>query len=201
MKLLLKSLTLICAVLFISLFSGCGPEKVQPTTEPPSQPVPQEPTIEELRKPVAKDPGMFKAVTVLKKYGTKSKTYMSYEKYQKMSASGAMDPSWFYDQYDMNMNEKKHWIKVILGTSERAVQKDPRIAKIMAELPQLSISMEVKTPSGKIYLLSDMQGDGILDYAADSKKKSGGKVDIPLLDKMQEKYTWIIGIVKKHYKK
>jgi hypothetical protein len=178
---------------------GCGPtEKAQ--TEPQ---VPTGPGIEKLRKPVSKDATIYKAVEVIKDYGRLSKEYISYEKYQQLTKDQAgvtLDPDWFYDSYKLDMNEKDHWILVIFGSAKRAIARDPRIGKIMADLPEKSITVELKMPSGKKYLLSDAEADGILDFAKDANKKVT-KVDVQLLDKMQEKYTWILGLIKKHYKK
>ena len=42
---------------------------------------------------------------------------------------------------------------------------------------------------------------GVLDFAKDANEKKTARVDIQLLDQMQEKYTWILGLIKKHYKK
>ncbi len=198
----LKALTF--AGIFIGLLFvfGCGPtEKVQ--TEPQVV-TPKEPSIEELRKPVAKDASIYKALDVIKEYGRKSKDYISYEKYQqsiKDQANAALNPDWFYDSYKLNMNENDHWILVIFGTAQRAMARDPRIEKIMTDLPGKSITVELKMPSGKKYLLSDAEADGILDFAKDADEKKTTNVDIRLLDEMQEKYTWILGLIKKYYKK
>jgi hypothetical protein len=143
-------------------------------------------------------------VEVIKDYGRLSKKYMSYEKYQQLTkgqAAAALDPDWFYDSYKLNLNEKDHWMVVTFGTAKRAIARDPRIEKIMSGLPVKSITVELKMPSGKKYLLSDAEADGILDFAKDANEKKVTKVDVQLLDKMQEKYTWILGLIKKHYKK
>jgi hypothetical protein len=196
----LKTLTIVSIFICLMFVFGCGPtEKAQ--TEP--QVTPTQPGIEELRKPVSKDTTIYKTVAVIKDYGRLSKEYISYEKYQQLTkgqAGAAMDPDWFYDSYKLNMNEKDHWILVVFGTAKRAIARDPRIEKIMADLPGKSITVELKMPSGKKYLLSDAEADGILDFAKDANKKVT-KVDIQLLDRMQEKYTWILSLIKKHYKK
>lgn len=193
-----KALPIVSIVISLIFIIGCGPkEKAQ--TEPQV-----EPSIEELRKPVAKDTSIYKALEVIKEYGRKSKEYISYEKYQQLTkgqTNTALDPDWFYDTYKLNMNEKGHWILVIFGTAKRAMDQDPRIEKIMADLPEKSITVELKMPSGKKYLLSDADADGILDFAKNANEKKTTKVDIQLLDRMQEKYTWILGLIKKHYKK
>lgn len=201
MKITLKTLKIVSIMFGLMFVLGCGPtEKAQ--TEPLV--TPKEPSIEDLRKPVAKDASIYKAVEVIKEYGRKSKEYISYEKYQQLTkgqAGVALDPDWFYDSYKLDMNEKDHWILVIFGTAKRAMARDPRIGKIMADLPEKSITVELKMPSGKKYLLSDAEVDGILDFAKDADKKKVTKINVQLLDKMQEKYTWILGLIKKHYKK
>jgi hypothetical protein len=198
----LKTLIIVSIVIGLLFIIGCGPtEKAQ--TEPQVV-TPSEPGIEELRKPVAKDATIYKALEVIKDYGRKSKEYISYEKYQQLTkgqAGAALDPDWFYDSYKLDMNEKDHWILVIFGTAKRAMARDPRIEKIMAGLPEKSITVELKMPPGTKYLLSDAEADGILDFAKDANEKKTTKVDVQLLDKMQEKYTWILGLIKKHYKK
>jgi hypothetical protein len=70
----------------------------------------------------------------------------------------------------------------------------------MTDLPGKSIFMNLKTPSGRTFLLSDAEADGILDFVKDAKEKTVKKINIELLDKMQEKYTWIISIIKRNYK-
>ncbi len=202
MKITLKTLTIVSIVIGLMFIIGCGPtEKAQ--TEPQVV-TPREPGIEELRKPVTKDAAIYKALEVIKEYGRKSKEYISYEKYQQLTkgqAGAAVDPDWFYDSFKLNMNEKDHWILVTFGSAKRAIARDPRIEKIMEDLPEKSITVELKMPSGKKYLLSDAEADGILDFAKDAEEKKVTKINVQLLDKMQEKYTWILGLIKKHYKK
>lgn len=199
----IKKLLIIASIVFyIAVATGCGPGsqvKTEPTVVKPS-----EPTVEELRKPVAKDPTIYKAGAVIKEYGRLKKKHISYKKYQDLTkgqANAAMDPDWFYDSYILDLNEKNYWMNVTFGTSKKAVANDPRIQKIMSGLPEQSINIRMKTPRGKTYLLTDADADGVLDFAIDAAQKKVTKVDIQLLDKMQEKYTWIIGLIKKHYKK
>lgn len=202
MKLILKTSAVIMIVIYLAAVFGCGGTQTKPVTEPEVV-VPKEPTIEELRKPVDKDPSIYKAVEVLTKYGRLTKEHISYDKYLELTGgqAAAIDPDWFYDSYVLDLNENGYWATVTFGTSKRAIERDRRIEKIMTDLPGTSIFMKLKTPSGRIYLLSDSEADGILDYAKDEKDKSATAIDIKLLDTMQEKYTWIMGIIKKHYKK
>ena len=198
-----KDLTIVLVVMGLALIPGCGPAK-KVESEPQVTPVPREPTIEELRKPVAKDPTIYKALSVIKEYGRLSKSYMPYEKYLKLTGgqeNAALDPDWFYDSYKLDTNENGYWITVTYGTAQRAFARDPRIEKVMTDLPGKSITVELKTPSGRTYLLNDAEADGILDFAKDAKEKGQVKVDVPLLDNMQEKYTWVLGLIKKNYKR
>lgn len=200
MKIFLRASITTAIAIYLAVILGCGPTTQKPQTEP--QITPKEPTIEELRKPVAKDPTIYKAAEVLKKYGRFTKKYMSFEKYQEAAGgqeAAALDPDWFYDSYVLDLNENNYWATVTFGTAKRAFERDPRIQELMKNLPETSIYMTLKTPSGKTYMLVDAEADGILDFVKDAKQKTVEKVDIPLLDKMQEKYSWIIGIVKKHY--
>ena len=202
MKLIIKTSAIIVILIYLAVAFGCGGTQTKPVTEPEVV-VPKEPTIEELRKPVDKDPSIYKAVEVLKKYGRLTKEHISYDKYLELTGgqAAAIDPDWFYDSYVLDLNENGYWATVTFGTSKRAIERDRRIEKIMTDLPGTSIFMKLKTPSGRTYLLSDSEADGILDFVKDERDKSATTVDVKLLDTMQEKYTWIIGIIKKHYKK
>lgn len=183
---------------------GCGGAAKKVETEPQPVEPPRELSIEELRKPVAKDDTIYKAVEVLQKFGRLTKKYMSYEKYRSTvgaQASGAIDPDWFYDSYVLDMNEDGYWAAVTFGTAKKAKENDTRLRDLMENLPGQSIFIKLKTPSGKTYLLSDAEADGVLDFAKDTGETGSAKIDIQLLDQMQEKYTWLIGIIKKYYKK
>lgn len=200
MKVILSILTIGMMLIYLAVTVGCGGAVKEPETEP----VPKEPTIEELRKPVAKDPTIYKAAHVLQNSGRLTKKYISYEKYQQLTGgkeTETLDPDWFYDSYQLDLIEEGYWAMVIFGTAERAIERDARIEKLMTDLPGKSIVVQLKNPSGKRYLLSDAEADGILDFAKEENKKTGTKIDIELLDKMQEKYNWIIGLIKKYYKK
>ncbi len=200
MKVILSILTIVMMLIYLAVTVGCGGAVKEPEIEP----VPKEPTIEELRKPVAKDPTIYKAAHVLQNSGRLTKKYMSYEKYRQLTGgkeTGALDPDWFYDSYQLDLIEEGYWAMVTFGTAERAIERDPRIEKLMTDLPGKSIVVKLQTPSGKRYLLSDAEADGILDFAKEENKKTDTKIDIELLDKMQEKYNWIIGLIKKYYKK
>jgi hypothetical protein len=202
MKVIIRVLVIISILGLLAAGFGCGPKKdIQ--TEPQVE-VPKEPSIEELRKPVAKDPGIYKAIHVIKEVGEFQKQYISYEKYLELTSgkSGViLDPDWFYDSYILNFNEKGYWATVTFGTAKRAIERDPRIEKLMTDLPENSITVKLKTPSGRTYLFTDAEADGIVDFAKDASQKNVTKIDIQLLDQMQEKYTWLMNIVKKHYKK
>lgn len=204
MKVIVKTLAIAIIMVYLTAAFGCGGAAKKAETEPQPIEPPKEPSIEELRKPVAKDPTIYKVLEVLQKFGRLTKKYMSYEKYQASAgaqASGSIDPDWFYDSYVLDMNEDGYWANVTFGTAQKAKDNDPRLRDLMENLPGQSISMRLKTPSGKTYILSDAEADGILDFAKEAGDTGSTKIDIQLLDRMQEKYTWIIGIIKKYYKK
>ncbi|MCP4157644.1 MAG: hypothetical protein GY757_58585 [bacterium] len=203
MKIFLRTLITISILVVLAITFGCGGTETQTVKTEPTPVVKEAPTIEELRKPVDKDPNMFKVLKVIKKFGKFRKQYMTYEKYQKTSgSSGAIDPAWFYDSYDLEVNEKKHWSTVTYGSAGRAIERDPRIEKALEGLPKQSVIVKLKTPDGRKYIISDADGDGIIDFAKIANQKTvAGKQDIKVLDKMQEKYTWLMSIVKKYYKK
>ena len=192
-------------VVFALTAINCGPSGQEVKTTPePAKVEPVKPSIEELRQPVAKDPNMFKAVKVLKHFGRHEKKHISYKKFQELTGgnpNAAVNPDWFYDNYVIDMNEKGYWINVICQTSKKAMENDPRIGKVMKDLPVNSITIKLQTPKGKKYMLNDSQADGILDFVKEANKKTDMNIDIKLLDRMQEKYTWIMGLVKKHYAK
>lgn len=194
---------LVTSIVILALASvGCGPSQ-DVKTEPTKLPEPKtEPTIEELRKPVAKDPTIYKACKVIEKFGFIKKKAISFNKYKQLtSGGGAMDPDWFYDSHVLEINDKGYWMTFMLGSSKRAKDKDARVQQVMSGLPDKSINVKMKIPSGKTYMLIDAEADGVLDFVKDAKAKTTGKVDIELLDKMQEKYTWALRLVKKHYSK
>jgi hypothetical protein len=203
MKIIIKISIWVALVVYLAFCAGCGAPAQKPTVEPTPPPPPKvEPTIEDLRKHVDKDPDMFKAIKVIEKYGVLRKKAITFEKYVELTkgqSGGALNPDWFSDSYTLEVNENKHWVTFTLGTAKRVREKDARIQQVMAGLPEESISLKMQTPDGKKYILSDAEADGVLDYAAPVGQKTL-KVDIPLLDNMQEKYTWLLGIVKQNYR-
>ncbi len=206
LNILSKRLILTIIVIYVAAGIACGPSSS--TTTPKTEPTQVKPTVEplpveQLRKQVPKDPAMYKAVAVIKEYGKFKKKYMSFEKYKQLTkgqVGGAIDPDWFYDGYSLNMNENKHYITVTYGTAKRAIERDDRIEKVLEGLPHSSITVNLTTPRGITYLLTDAEADGVLDFASNAKSKNP-KVDIKLLDTMQEKYTWIVSLIKRNYKK
>ncbi|MCK4837114.1 MAG: hypothetical protein KAT17_10760 [Candidatus Aminicenantes bacterium] len=195
----MKAMTWSIAVFCIIFIAGCTGKKVeiQPDSEALSIDVP--------KLDISPDPAMYKALTVVKKFGKKTMEHMSYGKYRK-SRSAKKDPTFnpyvFYDQYVLDMNEKNYWVTLTFYTAVRAIVKDPRIESLMQSFPEKAMDVKMKTPAGKTYLLSDTNADGVLDFAslAGQKKKSQSAVDIELLKRMQVKYRWILGIVKRYYR-
>lgn len=201
---LVKLAIIACVLVIVSAaFNGCSSKPSAPQTEP--QVIqPKEPSIEELRKPVSKDPYTLNAMDIVVKKGKLKKKSISYQKYQQLTnndTSGAVNPDWFYDTYEITFPEEKHWITVIFGTAKKAKTNDKRIGEVMTDLPENSITITLELPSGKKYLLVDSEADGILDFTKEANQPTSTKVDIPLLDRMQEKYSWVLGVLKKYYKK
>jgi len=194
----------LCLAFSVTAFN-CGPAGQEIKTTPePAKVEPKEPAIEDLRKPVAVDTDMFKAVKVLIEFGKHAKKHITYEKFQELTGGqpdAAVNPDWFYDNYVIDINEDNYWVNVICQSSTKATENDPRIKKVMGDLPSASITVTLTTPKGKKYLLNDSQADGILDFAKEADKETDMKIDIKLLDTMQEKYTWVLNLIKKHYKK
>lgn len=193
----------VTAAFLILLIAGCGaPQKVETAPTPPPPP-PKEPTIEELRKPVTADNEMKKVIIVIRNYGLLKKQAISYEKYKQLtkgSTDSPINPDWFYDNYVMTINLNKYSAPVTLGTA-RYSGRNPKIKELMSGLPENSISISpFVTPSKKKYVLVDYNCDGILDYAKPVNAPASSKISVQLLDEMQERYTWLLSIIKKKYK-
>ena len=190
----------VSVLLSLILYAGCA------LKAPRKEPDPQK-TIDEfpMKLDLPKDGRMYQAFQVLEHYGRKTQSHMSYARYKKSTSSGGLSswsPDWFYDSYQVPLNEKGHWITVTYHTASAAVRRDQRIEKLMENVPHHSIDVKLRTPKGESYILTDTEADGVLDFVApETEKKSGKavKVDFPLLQKMQVKYTWILSIIKKSY--
>ena len=155
---------------------------------------------------IAPDPGMYKALQVIKRFGNKTMDHLSYAEFKKREATvqnATFNPDVFYDQYVLDLNEKNYWITVTFRTATRSRRRDSRIRDLLQNFPENAIDMLLKTPANKIFLLSDSNGDGVLDFARPEGKQhnQGLTVDIELLKAMQQKYGWILGIIKRHYKR
>jgi hypothetical protein len=200
MRKVVNVLLIVMVIGYLAIITGCAGAKA-PETTPESD---AKPSPEELRKKVDKDPAIYQAMAVIKKVGKLTQEHISYEKYETITKSqqgSVLDPTWFYDNYDLPLNKDGYWITVTFSTADKSIVRDPRIEKLMTDLPGNSITVNLKTPSGQSYILSDTEADGILDFAKRANEESVKQIDYELLDRMQEKYTWIISIIKKHYKK
>jgi len=187
-------LTGFCLVLI--LLAGCAGKKAD--TEPSTM-------IDVPKLNIAPDPGMYKALQVIKRFGNKTIDHLNYAEFKKREATAqntTFNPDVFYDQYVLDLNEKNYWITVTFQTATRARRRDSRIRDLMQDFPENAIDVLLKTPANKIFLLSDSNGDGVLDFARPEGKQlnKGLTVDIELLKAMQQKYGWILGIIKRHYK-
>ena len=184
-------------MLVLLLLTGCAGRKAET--------VPPEPVVDVPKLNVPPDPGIYKVLTVIRRFGKKTVTHMSYSDYVKGEASApdaAFNPDTFYDRYLLDLNEKNYWVTLTLRTAVRAKRNDSRIRKLMEHFPENAIDAILKTPAEKTFLLSDSNADGVLDFAAPEGKNSdqGLAVDIRLLRSMQRTYSWILGIIKRHYK-
>lgn len=182
--------------LVLILLAGCAGKKTD--TEPST--LTDVPMLN-----IAPDPGMYKALQVIKRFGNKTMDHLSYAEFKKRKAimqNTTFNPDVFYDQYVLDLNEKNYWITVTFRTATWSRKRDSRIRDLMQSFPENAIDVLLKTPAKKIFLLSDNNGDGVLDFARTGVKQhhQGPTVDIELLKAMQQKYSWILGIIKRHYK-
>lgn len=189
------------AAIFILLIINCGP-----TSRPDTEPAPLEGKVE--TKPVLnvpEDTQIYKAYKVIADYGRLTRKHRSFRDFLRVSKKGgnsAFDPAWFYDSYVLSLFEENHKIKIMFNSAKRAIYKDQRVEEKMSGLPAQVIDIHLKLPGGRTYLLSDSDGDGVLDFALPAgQKPTPGKANLPLLQKMQKKYRWIISILKKSYKR
>lgn len=196
----MKRLLPVFAILSLILYAGCALKA--PKKEPESQkPVAEFP----MKLDLPKDVQMYKAFQVLEHYGRQIQSHISYTQYKKNTSSGGLSswsPDWFYDSYQVPLNEKGYWMTVTYHTAAAAVRRDQRIEKLMENVPHQSIDVKLRTPQGEQYILTDAEADGVLDFAAPDTPKISEKevkVDFPLLQKMQAKYTWILSIIKRSY--
>lgn len=193
----MKAFYLIMIILLAMFINSCTSKKID--TEPSSE----VPATKYPRLDIPADPGMYKALQVIKDFGKRTKGHLSYADFQKSKKSAVFDPDIFYDHYLLDLNEKDYWITLTFRSAVRSIEKDPRIEKLMENLPRKAIDVQLKTPRGNTYLLSDSNADGVLDFArpAGKKKISPVNADLNLLKNMQEKYRWVLGIIKKYYKR
>jgi hypothetical protein len=184
--------------LVLILLAGCTGKKAD--TEPSTLPMTDVPKLN-----IAPDPGMYKVLQVIKRFGNKTMDYLSYPEFKKREATeqnATFNPDVFYDQYVLDLNEKDYWVTVTFRTATRSRRRDSRIRDLMQNFPENAIDMLLKTPANKTFLLSDSNGDGVLDFARPESKQhnQGLTVNIELLKAMQQKYGWILRIIKRHHK-
>jgi len=189
---------LIGFILIVILLAGCSGKKAD--TEPSTRPVVDVPQLN-----IPPDPGIYKALKVIRGFGKKIVTHQTFAEYKKQEVAdgnATFTPDLFYDRYILDLNEKDYWVTLTLRTAARSKRTDSRIRKLMKSFPENAIDVVLKTPAQKTFLLSDSNADGVLDFAAPEGKRpdQGLKVDVKLLRTMQHKYGWILGIIKRHYK-
>lgn len=187
---------LIGFMLIVILLAGCAGKKAD--TEP-------SPVIDIPKLNIPPDPGIYKVLKVIRVFGKKSLNHLTFTEFKKRETTdrnATFNPDLFYDQYILDLNEKDYWVTLTMRTSVRSKRTDSRIRKLMQPFPENAIDLVLKTPADKTYLLSDSNADGVLDFAAPEGRQSDKKltIDIKLLRIMQRKYSWILGIIKRHYK-
>jgi len=185
---------------FVFLAAGCGgPKEVKTEPEPALVPPPPPPPT------APPDPAVGRAYVVLRHFGTLTRKYMSYSEYSRRNQAegtvASVSPDWFYDTYSLDLNEDGYWAKVKFQTAERAIARDPRIETLLGGAPRHAIDMTVKTPAGRRFILSDSEGDGVLDYAAPAGRQAAGRpaFDADLRDRMQATYTRLLTVIKRYY--
>jgi len=179
--------------------AGCGGKDAlktepEPAVVPAAPPPPTAPP----------DPRIRRAHAVLRHFGHLTRKYMSYAEYSRRKSGGtvtSVSPDWFYDTYSLDLNEDGYWAKVNFQTAERAIARDPRIEALLGNAPRNAIDMKVKTPAGRRFVLSDSEGDGVLDYAAPQQPKGSQPAgfDTELRDRMQATYSRLIAVIKEYY--
>lgn len=183
-------------MLIVILLAGCAGKKAD--TEPSS-------VVDIPKLNIPPDPGIYKALNVIRKFGKKIVRHQSFAEYKKQETAdrnATFNPDLFYDRYILDLNEKDYWVTLTLRTSARSKRSDSRIRKLMQSFPENAIDLVLKTPAQKTFLLSDSDADGVLDFVAPEGKQPdpGLKVDVKLLRTMQHKYGWILRIIKRHFK-
>lgn len=188
-------------LLLVSLIYFCGPKevKVEPSVEEQGT-VETRPLLD-----VPKDPSIYKACHVIKDYGKMTQMHRSYQDFLKASKGGktAFTPAMFYDTYKLKLTEQNHRFQLMFSTARRAIKKDQRVEDQMSGLPRKVIDVNMTTPKGMVYMMSDNEADGVLDFATPANRKQAptGGVDVQLLKRLQKKYAWVLSVVKKYYKK
>lgn len=195
----MKRFFIVLLPLIALILVACGgPGTV--ATEPEPVAVPEAPPPPK----VSPDPGIHRVHVVLRHFGRLTRKYMSHAEYNRNNSGNdgvaSVSPDWFYDTYSLDLNEDGYWAKVNYQTAERAIARDPRIESLLGNAPRHAIDMAVKTPAGREYVLSDSEGDGVLDYAALKKKSARDSAfDWELRDRMQPTYSRLLAVIKGYY--
>jgi hypothetical protein len=199
-----KKIVRALAVLLIAVWVGCstaGPKKTEPLTTGPS--------IQPPKLDLPADITMYRALAVIEHYGRQSQQHILYREYQQRTGGKGGDvsswsPDWFYDSYVLDLNEQGYWATVTYSTARDARDRDERIDRLMQGVPVDVIDMRLKFPSGDTYLLGDSEADGVLDFARKAGQKpdtAPNSQDLERLKWLQEKYAWILGVIKRNYRK
>lgn len=199
-----KDIVKLLAILFVAAWFGCstaGPKKTEPSTP--------EPAVSPPRLDLPADSTIYRALSVIEEFGRQDQQHISYQEYRKRTGGksdnvSSWSPDWFYDAYVLEMNEKGYWATVTFYTARDAVKRDERINRLMEGVPVNAIDMKLKFPGGENYLLSDTEADGVLDFVRKMDPHSGRTDDrqtLEQLEQLQKKYSWILGIIKRSYRR
>ncbi len=187
---------------FVFIIVSCTPKKVE-QTPPPKKEKSKEEIFSEYRAKASADTNIYKVYKVIERYGRQTKKHKSYKNY-KGNVNNVVQNDIFYDSYVLEVNVRKDWFKVTYNSAKAAASQDKRVKDLIEGTPLNSIDMLLTTARSIKYLLSDTNGDGILDFAMPKSKRMAEKMTIKdkmaLLDKMQLKYTSLLSTIKKSYK-
>jgi hypothetical protein len=196
-KRVLPACVMALSLVFSIYCSGSKPVRTEPEAK-------NKTNAEETSHPILlntkKDKTMYKVYRVIKHFGKLKVEHIPVKNLNIQSGS-AVNPDAFYDVYELDVDEKGYWFRILFKNADRAIRRSRKVKQMMAGLPVYVLDIRLKTPAKKLYMLSDADADGILDFAAPlDKNRKKLDIDIKLLQNMQEKYRMILRIIKKYYK-
>lgn len=188
------------ALIVLASFMNCSVPRPVKTEPDAGNKTKIEETSHPILQNIQKDKTIYKVYRVIEHFGKLKETHIPVKNISLQSGQ-TLNPDVFYDVYELDVDEKGYWFRIMLKTAKRAIEKSDKVKKMMAGLPVYVLDIRLKTPAKKLYMLSDAEADGILDFAAplDENRKQL-KIDVNLLRNMQNKYGMILRILKNHYK-